>query len=94
MIIGICTIQLYLPGNSSLKGKRQVIKSVVARLRREFNIAIAEVGNQDSWRQATLGVACVSTSTDHAHGLLTHVVNWIETNRPDVPLVEFHIELL
>jgi uncharacterized protein YlxP (DUF503 family) len=94
MVIGICTIQLYLPGNGSLKGKRRVIKSIMARLQREFNIAIAEVDNQDSWQQATLGVACVSTSADYADGLLTNVVNWIEVNRPDVPLLEFQIELL
>jgi uncharacterized protein YlxP (DUF503 family) len=94
MVIGTCTIQLYLPGNSSLKGKRRVIKSIMARLQREFNIAIAEVDHQDSWQQATLGVACVSTSADHAHSMLTSVINWIEANRPDVPLEEFQIELL
>jgi uncharacterized protein YlxP (DUF503 family) len=93
MVVGVCTIQLYLPGNSSLKGKRRVVKSILARLRREFNVAVAEVDNQDAWQQATLGVACVSNSADHAHSMLTNVVNWIETNRPDVPVVEFHTEL-
>ena len=93
MVIGICTIRLHLPGNGSLKGKRRVVKSIVTRLRREFNISIAEVDEQDSWQKATLGVACVSTDSDYAHGLLTRVVNWIEARRPDVPIVDFHIEL-
>jgi len=94
MVVGVCTISLRLPGNGSLKGKRRVVKSIIARLRREFNISIAEVDEQDSWQRATLGVVCVSTSAGYAHGLLTKVVNWIEANRPDVPLVDFGIELL
>ena len=93
MVIGVCTIRLHLPGSGSLKDKRRVIKSIIARLQRQFNIAIAEVDEHDSWQHATLGVACVSTSTAHAHGLLTRVVNWIEARRPDVPIVDFHIEL-
>ena len=94
MVIGVCTISLHLPGNGSLKGKRRVVKSILARLRREFNISIAEVDEQDSWQNIVLGATCVSTSAEYAHGLLTKVVNWIEANRPDVPLVDFSIELL
>lgn len=94
MVVGICTISLHLPGNSSLKGKRRVVKSITTRLRREFNISIAEVDNQDNWQKATLGISCVSSSADYAHGQLTKVVNWIEANHPDVPVTDFHIKLL
>ncbi len=92
MVIGACTVELLIPGNGSLKGKRRVVKSVVARVSREFNVSIAEVGNQDLWQRATLGISCVSTEPDHAHALLTQVVHWIEANRPDVEILEFHIE--
>jgi uncharacterized protein YlxP (DUF503 family) len=61
MTIGTCTIELHIPGNGSLKGKRRVVKSIIARVHNEFNVSIAEVGNQDLWQSATLGVACVST---------------------------------
>ena len=94
MVVGVLTISLRLPGNDSLKAKRRVVKSILARLQREFNISAAEVGEQDSWQSAILGVACVSTSTGYAHGLLTRVVGWIESHRPDVPVVDFDIELL
>ena len=94
MVVGVCTVTLYLPGNGSLKGKRRVLKSIIARLRREFNIAIAEVDAQESWQEATLGVVCVSTSANYAQGLLTRAVNWIDDHRPDAPIVDFHIELL
>jgi uncharacterized protein YlxP (DUF503 family) len=94
MHIGLCTIELQLPGNNSLKGKRSVLKSIVSRVGREFNVSIAEVDDQDIWQRAVLGVACVSTSAGYAHGLLERVVTWIEDNRPDTVLLAYHIEML
>ena len=94
MHIGVCTIELRLPGNGSLKGKRRVIKSMVTRIGREFNVSIAEVDAQDAWQRAVLGVACVSSSGSYAHGLLERVVQWIESHRPDVELLSYQIELL
>ncbi len=94
MHIGVCTIELRLPGNASLKGKRRVIKSIVTRVGREFNVSIAEVDAQNSWQRAVLGVSCVSNSASYAHGLLERVVQWIEDSRLDVELLGYHIELL
>ncbi|MBN1661028.1 MAG: DUF503 domain-containing protein [Anaerolineae bacterium] len=94
MHIGVCTIELHLPGNASLKGKRSVVKSITTRVTREFNVSIAEVDAQDKWQQAILGVSCVSSSADYAHGQLERVVDWIEDNRPDVELVGYQIEML
>jgi uncharacterized protein YlxP (DUF503 family) len=94
MHIGVCTIELRLPGNASLKGKRSVIKSMVTRIGREFNVSIAEVDAQNAWQRAVLGVACVSSSASYAHGLLERVVQWIESHRPDVELLDYQIELL
>ncbi|MGD9047986.1 MAG: DUF503 domain-containing protein [Anaerolineae bacterium] len=94
MHIGVCTIDLRLPGNGSLKGKRRVVKSIVARVGREFNVSIAEVEAQNLWQRAVLGVACVSSSASYAHGQLERVVQWIEINRPDVELLDYRIELL
>jgi uncharacterized protein YlxP (DUF503 family) len=94
MHIGVCTIELRLPGNGSLKGKRAVIKSVVTRVSREFNVSIAEVDAQNIWQRAVLGVACVSSSAEYAHGQLERVAHWIELNRPDVELLEYEIEML
>jgi uncharacterized protein YlxP (DUF503 family) len=93
MHIGVCTIELRLPGNGSLKGKRRVVKSIVTRVSREFNVSIAEVEAQDLWQRAVLGVGCVSTGAGYAHGQLERVVEWIETNRPDVELLGYQIEL-
>lgn len=94
MHIGVCTIELRLPGNSSLKGKRSIIKSIITRAGHEFNVSIAEVDAQNAWQRAVLGVACVSASASYAHGLLEEVVHWIEANRPDVILLTYQIEML
>lgn len=94
MVIGYCTITLYLPAASSLKEKRSVIKSIIARVRNQFNVSIAEIEAQDQWTQAVLGVACVSSSRQYAHGQLEAVVRFIEDQRPDIPLVGYAIEML
>ena len=94
MHIGLCTIELRLPGNGSLKGKHSILKSITTRVSRTYNVSIAEVEAQDLWQRAVLGVACVSPSASYAHGQLERVVQWIEVNRPDVELLEYRIEFL
>jgi uncharacterized protein YlxP (DUF503 family) len=94
MIIGACRIELYLPGNSSLKGKRSVLKSMTSRLRREFNVSVAEVDLHDIWQTAVIGVVCVSNRQDYTHALLAQVTQWIERYRADVQLVDYEIEML
>jgi uncharacterized protein YlxP (DUF503 family) len=94
MVIALCTIDLHLPGANSLKDKRSVLKSVIHRVRREFNVSIAEVEQQDVWRSAVLAVVTVSSDRAYAHGLLTKVVGWIERTRLDAELVDYQIEML
>jgi hypothetical protein len=94
MVIGSCRITLYLPSVHSLKEKRSIVKSVVLRLRNEFNVSTAEVDAQDNHQRAVIGVACVSGSFDYARGQLEAVVRWIEEHRPDVPIIDHEIELL
>ncbi|NJN15117.1 MAG: DUF503 domain-containing protein [Oscillochloris sp.] len=94
MIIGTCTIELSIPIAHSLKEKRRVVKSLLARVRNDFNVSIAEVDDQDRWQSAVFGVACVSTSQQYAHGQLEAVVRFIEDARPDCPLVGYAIEML
>lgn len=94
MVIGSCTIALHLPAVHSLKEKRQIIKPLLARIRKEFNVAVAEVGNMDEWQRLTIGIACVSTSRRYAHGQLEAVVHFVEQHRPDLPLIDYEIEML
>ncbi len=92
MHVSVCQIELRLPENHSLKGKRQVIKSIITRLQNKFNISVAEVDNQDLWQLSTLGVACVSNHRRHAGEILANVVKFIVQNYPDVELLSSEIE--
>ncbi|MFN8457422.1 MAG: DUF503 domain-containing protein [Anaerolineae bacterium] len=94
MVIGVCTLELNIPAAASLKDKRQVVKSLIARLRNEFNVAVAEVDRQDSWQSAVVAVVTVSSDPEYAHGLLSRVALWAERSRLDCDLVDYEIELI
>ncbi len=94
MVILAASVELYLPGVASLKEKRGILKSLIARLHKQFNIAVAEVAFQDVWQSATLGVAIVSNGAPHAEQVLERVLGWIERNRPDVEIVGHTLEVL
>lgn len=94
MIILAGTIELHLPGVTSLKEKRGIIKSLMNRVRKTFNVAIAEVELNDVWQSAALGIAIVSTGSAHAEAVLDNVLGWIERNRPDVVVVDHTQEII
>lgn len=94
MIVGVSQITLHLPACHSLKEKRQVIKSLMARVRNQFEVAIAEVDEQDRWQTAVLGVTCVSNSSRHANEILARVQRYIEEIRPDVLVTNNEMEIM
>lgn len=94
MLIGACRIQLHLPGNSSLKGKRGLLKPLLARLRREFDVAAAEVGLNDAWQSAEIALAAVANDSGYLHTVLEKAVHWIERYHPEVQVVDWQVEIL
>lgn len=93
-MIAILTIHLHLPACSSLKEKRGRIKPLIARLRREFNVSVAELGLQDSWQEAVIGCAMVGNEAGYLHSALQSVAKWVKGNWPDGMLVEDKIEVI
>jgi uncharacterized protein len=93
MVIAACRLRLYLPGCSSLKEKRGLLKPLLARLHREFNIAAAEVDLHDVWQSAELALVAVANDSALVQSELQHIVRWIEHNRPEVEVVDAPIEL-
>lgn len=94
MNVGVGRIELRMPGNQSLKAKRQIVKSIIARLQNTFNVSVAEVDNQDLWQLATLGVSCVSNHRRHADETLSAVLKFIVWHYPDVEIVSSETETL
>ena len=94
MHIGYCRIELFLPDSKSLKAKRQVARSVVARIRNQFNVTVAEADDNDLWQRLTLGVCCLSNDTKHANEILSNVVAFVEKSRDDLELLDYETEII
>ncbi|PIU42162.1 MAG: DUF503 domain-containing protein [Candidatus Omnitrophica bacterium CG07_land_8_20_14_0_80_42_15] len=93
MIIGILKLELYLPGNSSLKEKRMVLKSLKDRARRSFNISISELGEHDKWQRSVIGIAAIGMTRDMMNSLLDKVLNFIENTR-DIEISNYEMEII
>ena len=84
MVVGILQVDLSIPGADSLKSKRMVLRSLKDRIRREFNVSIAEVADNDQWQSASLAIAVVSNDKRFANQVLSKVVDLIEATHDSV----------
>lgn len=92
MVVGVCSIDLHIPGNDSLKGKRHVIRKIKDRVKNTFNVSIAEVEDLDKLQRAGLGVAVVSNDVRYVHSVLSKVVNFIE-HMDVAEIIDYRIEV-
>ena len=83
-----------MPENSSLKGKRRVLKSITTRVRNKFNVSVAEVDDQNLWQRVTLGICCVSNNNRYTNEVLSKVVDLIVDGRFDAEIIDYEIEIL
>ncbi|HSR20933.1 MAG TPA: DUF503 domain-containing protein [Anaerolineales bacterium] len=93
-MIGILNLHLHLPGCSSLKEKRGRIRPLMSRLRREFNLSVAEMGFQDQWQEALIACAMVGNEGAHLQSALHATQRWVKANWPDGMIVEDRIEIV
>ena len=93
MVVGTCRLELRIPHTSSLKGTRQVLRSIKDRVRSRFNVSIAEVGYLEEWQRATLAVACVSNEAKRVDEVLNKVVDFIEGHGLAL-LVDYDIDVV
>lgn len=80
MMIGTLEIKLYAPWVHSLKEKRMIVKSLIAKIRNRFNVSVAEVSDQDIHQSIILGFACVAANNALADSIMDHVISFIEEN--------------
>ena len=78
MVVGICQLDIFIHGNYSLKGKRQILRQVIERTKNKFNVAIAEVGDNDLWQRAKVGFSVVGNDTRFVNSCLDTIKNFIE----------------
>ena len=94
MNIGVGKVSLRIPENMDLKGKRQVLKSITGRIRHKFDVAVAEVDDNDMWQVATIGICCISNNKRHSNEVLSKAVHFIESSRFDVEILDYSIEMI
>lgn len=81
MVVGILTLELYLPDNQSLKEKRMVLQRIKDNVRRRFNVSVAEVDGHETWQRSSLGVAGIGSDRRYVNGQLSQVVEWMQQQR-------------
>ncbi len=80
MIIGVMTVDLYVPFSGSLKEKRMVVKGLKDKIRNKYNVSISEVEFQDKWQRARLGIVQVGNDYKFIEKNLNAIFQIIESN--------------
>jgi uncharacterized protein YlxP (DUF503 family) len=93
-MVALLTIHLHLPGCASLKEKRGRLKPLLARLHRQFNISVAELGLQDKRGDALISCGVVGNDNAFLRSALETVRKWTEANWPDGDVLDTHIEII
>lgn len=78
MVVGICQLDIRIPENHSLKGKRHVIRKLIEQVRHRFNVSISEVGDHDLWQRAQIGICTVGNDRRHINSSLDKIINFVE----------------
>ncbi|HLC18613.1 MAG TPA: DUF503 domain-containing protein [Thermodesulfobacteriota bacterium] len=93
MVVGICRITLALHDNHSLKGKRQVLKSITEKLRNRFNVSVAEVADNDIWQRAVIGISAVGNDKSFINSVIDKTMNMIDGTHL-VEIVDHEVEFM
>lgn len=93
MIIGICTIRFEITDSSSLKDKRQVCQSLITKVRRNYNVSVAEVDDLNSYKFASIAFVSINTSKSNLNSTLSKIVELIEKHG-DIIIEKYNIEFL
>ena len=80
MIVGVMEIDFLIYDSFSLKDKRRVVKSLIERVKHNFNVSIAEVDNLDKHNFATVGVAVVSNEHTFIDRVFDKLIAFVESN--------------
>lgn len=93
MVVGICHISLVIHDCHSLKEKRQVLKSLIEKVKNRFNVSVAEVGDNDAWQRAEVGMAAVGNDRAFINSVVDKAMNFIE-NLHLAEVVDHSIEII
>lgn len=90
-VVGLLQIEILIPGSASLKEKRMVLKSLKDRLRKKFNVSVAEIDFQDKWQRASLAVALVAGSEGFVQEVLNKIFSYLDDD-PAFEIIQFDFD--
>ena len=93
MVIAFMQVELLIPDNRSLKGKRMVLRSIKDRIRNKYNVSISEIAKQDIWDYAILGIAYVGNEQKYASKIFSAIIEFIEKFH-QIRLMDYCVEML
>ena len=79
MHVAVCRLTLRIHHSHSLKERRRIVHSLSDKLRRKFGVTVADVGGQDKWQAAEIGICAVSGSATTAAELMDRAVDFAES---------------
>jgi uncharacterized protein YlxP (DUF503 family) len=93
LVVGTLVADLLLGDVHSLKGKRAVVRPIVADLRRRFEVSAAETGSHNLHRRAEISVALVAADHAHVREVLAACERLL-AGRPEVELLSTRTRVL
>ena len=93
MVVGVLQIDLHIHESQSLKAKRGCLRKVVSRIRNTFEVSVAEVGSQDLWQRAKIGIAVIGNDRSVVNQRLDHVLNFVDS-LGTAEVIDHSIELI
>jgi hypothetical protein len=91
VVVGLCVLNLTLPGSRSLKEKRRRIKSIKDRVQNKFSLSIAEVNQDDNWQITQLAIAGVASEKAYLQRIIAQAVKLVETE-PEIIITDYRID--
>jgi uncharacterized protein YlxP (DUF503 family) len=92
MIVGVAVVELRVHASQSLKEKRGVVRKIVGRLRHRFNVSVAEVGGQDTWQRAVIGLSMAGSDETVVRNGLAKALEFVdETHLAEVLASEIEL---
>jgi hypothetical protein len=90
--IGTLEVVLLIRESHSLKSRRRVVKSLTDRIRSRFNVSVADLGDQNLWQKAVIGVAVVANDGRFVNQVLSKVLHFISAD-PRAEIIDQSMEI-
>ena len=94
MIIGVARVELEIPENDSLKGKRSVVRPLVQKIMNRFHVHAAEVDFLDSHESSAIGIVVCGNDQRHLNEVLSKVVDWVENGQFEANVTDIEMTFL